>query len=120
VIKAVRKFLFYPDYLSEYLRIRFDFPPLVAVAAGGSLGDRRNEGLTVFRRYLGHRCAAPEKKRTVRTGGSNSGELKVGKKSQEKATKDEKTNKQLKKRKKSDKKAHKLTHCFSIRASMLK
>jgi hypothetical protein len=48
------------------LRNRFDFPPLAAVAAGG-----RNEEHTGFRR-----CAAPEKKRVVRTEGSNSGELK--------------------------------------------
>ena len=38
---------------------------VVAVVAGG-----RNEALTVFRR-----CAAPEKIRTVRTAGNNSGEL---------------------------------------------
>ena len=70
MIKAVRKFLSFPDFFYEYLRKRYDFPPLVAVAAGG-----RNEVLTVFRR-----CAAPEKIRIVRTEGSNSGELKAGKK----------------------------------------
>ncbi len=65
------------------MRIWFDFPPLVAVAAVG-----KHEEHTGFRR-----CAAPEKIRIVRTEGSNSGELKAGKKRQEKAIKVEKTNK---------------------------
>ena len=52
------------------MRILYDFPPQVAVTAGG-----RDEEHTVFRR-----CAAPEKIRIVRTEGSNSGELKAGKK----------------------------------------
>ena len=72
---------------SDYMRILNDFPPLVAVAAGG-----RNEEHTVFRR-----CAAPEKIRIDRTEGSNSGELKAGKKRPKKTRKDEKTNKKRKK-----------------------
>ena len=52
------------NFFFEYMRVLYDFSPLLAVAAGG-----RNEGLTVFRR-----CAAPEKIRIVRTEGSNSGE----------------------------------------------
>jgi len=66
VIKAVRKFLFFSDSFCYYLRNQFDFPPLVAVGAGG-----RNSEHTVFRRG-----AAPEKIRTARTEGDNSGELK--------------------------------------------
>jgi len=66
VIKAVRKFLFFSDSFCYYLRNQFDFPPLVAVGAGG-----HNSEHTVFRRG-----AAPEKIRTARTEGDNSGELK--------------------------------------------
>jgi len=53
-------------FSSDYMRKWFDFPPLVAVVAWG-----RNSEHTVFRRG-----AAPEKKRAVRTEGSNSGKLK--------------------------------------------
>ena len=70
---------------------------VVAVVAGG-----RNEEHTGFRR-----CAAPEKIRIVRSEGSNSGELKAGKKRQKNAKNDslfeqkaEKTNKMPKKVKK--------------------
>ena len=63
----------------DYMRIWFDFPPLVAVVAGGGY-----EVLTVFRR-----CAAPEKIRIVRTEGSNSGVLKAGKKWQQSGKKNQ-------------------------------
>ena len=66
MIKAVRKFLFCYEYFYEYLRILYDFSPLVAVAAGG-----KHEEHTGFRR-----CAAPEKIRIGRTEGSKRGELK--------------------------------------------
>ncbi len=65
MIKAVIKFLSFPDFFCEYLRKWFDFSSLVAVVAVG-----RNEVPTVFRR-----CAAPEKIEIVRTEGNNSGEL---------------------------------------------
>jgi len=77
------------NFSSDYLRILNDFPPLVAVAAGG-----RNEQHTVFRR-----CGAPEKKRAVRTVGSNSGELKAGKKVKKRRKNEQKAEKLNKKRK---------------------
>jgi len=116
VIKAVRKFLFFPDFFCKYLRNRYDILPLVAVAAVG-----RNEQHTVFRR-----CTAPEKIRIVRTGGSNSGELKVGKsqkKSQnakEKAKKRTKSGKIEKKVKKRCKKTYKFSHPIQKPFLMLK
>jgi hypothetical protein len=46
---------------------------VVAVVAGG-----QHEVLTVFRRYLGHRCGAPEKIRIDRSAGNNSGVIGEG------------------------------------------
>jgi hypothetical protein len=51
ILKELKKFLESFSLTFDYMRIWFDFPPLVAVVAVG-----RNEGHTVFRR-----CAAPEK-----------------------------------------------------------
>ncbi|MHC4396771.1 MAG: hypothetical protein ACYS1A_14070 [Planctomycetota bacterium] len=48
-------------------------------AGGRGAAVGRDEEHTVFRRYLGHRCAAAEKKRAVRTGGSTIGEWIGGK-----------------------------------------
>jgi hypothetical protein len=62
--KEVKKNLERSILPSDYMRILNDFPPLVAVAAVG-----RNEEHTVFRR-----CAAPDKIKIVRTGGSTKGE----------------------------------------------
>ncbi len=78
---------------------------VVAVVAGG-----RDEGHTVFRR-----CAAPEKIRIFRTEGSNSGELKAGKKTEKKRTKSQKKTKKRTKVRKIEQKAQKMTRfcvCF--------